>query len=369
MADDRHEPNPAERILATPDLAGAVKTESFKLFLDQMPIAIVIAELKDAEVIIYANPEFETVAGQSIESVLGRPWEALAGQTAPLAGAMPPVAASIDAAIVASKDFVGTFKVERGSPGASVIDVYSNVISDNDGTPSYRLAAFVDVGRHPDQRREDYEQRLREKDVLLFELQHRVKNNLQLIMALMRMEIRNAQGRETAASFERLAGRIEAVKVLYALLSEHQGEEEVDLGAYLSEIAAAVLRSHAVPGIRLNLQVDTYPVSVNVAMPAGLVVNELLTNALKHAFVGRSDGTIRLQSLADGEGCRVVIADDGVGLPPGVTWPEPGRLSALIVQSLRENARADIETHSEPGRGFQVKILFRRANAAPTPIN
>jgi two-component sensor histidine kinase len=95
----------------------------------------------------------------------------------------------------------------------------------------------------------------------------------------------------------------------------------------------------------------------------------LLTNALKHAFVGRSDGTIRLQSLADGEGCRVVIADDGVGLPPGVTWPEPGRLSALIVQSLRENARADIETHSEPGRGFQVKILFRRANAAPTPIN
>jgi len=369
MADDLHELNPAERILATPDLAGAVKTESFKLFLDQMPIAIAIAELKDAEVIIYANPEFENVAGQSVESVLGQPWEALAGQTAPLAGATPPVAASIDAAIVESKDFVGTFKVERESPGAAVIDVYSHVISDNDGTPSYRLAAFVDVGRHPLQRREDYEQRLREKDVLLCELQHRVKNNLQLIMALMRMEIRNAQGRETAASFERLAGRIEAVKVLYALLSEHQGHEEVDLGAYLSEIAAAVLRSYAVPGIRLNLQVDTYPVSVNVAMPAGLVVNELLTNALKHAFVGRSDGTIRLQSLADGEGCRVVIADDGVGLPPGVIWPAHGRLSALIVQSLRENARADIETHSEPGRGFQVKITFRRAHAAPSPIN
>jgi len=369
MADDLHEVNPAEAILATPDLAHAVRTESFKLFLDQIPIALVIAELKDAEVIIYANPEFENVTGQSIESVLGRPWDALADRTVPVRGADGASAASIDAAIVESKDFVGTFKLERDHPGAAVIDVYSNVINDNDGTPSYRLAAFVDVGRHPAQRREEYEQRLREKDILLFEIQHRVKNNLQLVMALMRMEIRNAQGREAAAPFERLAGRIEAVQVLYALLAKHQGEEEVDLGAYLSEIAAAVLRSHGIEGIRLELQVDTYPVSVNVAMPAGLVVNELLTNALKHAFVGRSSGIIRLQSLADREGCRVVVSDDGVGMPADVVWPEPGRLSALIVQSLRENARADIQIESRPGRGFQVAITFRRSHVLPTRTN
>jgi two-component sensor histidine kinase len=61
------------------------------------------------------------------------------------------------------------------------------------------------------------------------------------------------------------------------------------------------MRSHAVEGIRLDLKVDTYPVSVNVAMPAGLVVNELLTNALKHAFVGRDGGTITLPSLVDVE--------------------------------------------------------------------
>jgi len=369
MADDLHEVNPAKGLLATPNLADAVNTDSFKLFLDQIPIALVIAELKDAEVIIYANPEFENVTGQSIESVLGRPWDALADQAVPVGCAVDPGAASIDAAIVEFKDFVGTFKLEREQPGASVIDVYSNVISDNDGTPSYRLAAFVDVGHHPEQIREDYEQRLREKDLLLFEIQHRVKNNLQLVMALMRMEIRKAQGREAATQFERLAGRIEAVQVLYALLAKHQGEEEVDLGAYLSEIAAAVLRSHGVEGIRLDLQVDSYPVSVDVAMPAGLVVNELLTNALKHAFVGRSTGSIRLQSLVDGEGCRVVVADDGVGLPSNVVWPEPGRLSALIVQSLRENAGAHIHTQSAPGSGFRVTIMFRRANAVPGAAN
>ena len=80
-------------------------------------------------------------------------------------------------------------------------------------------------------------------------------------------------------------------------MSEGAQGDEIDLGVYLSQIASAVMRSHAVEGIRLDLKVDTYPVSVNVAMPTGLVVNELLTNALKHAFAGRDGGTITLHSL------------------------------------------------------------------------
>jgi two-component sensor histidine kinase len=100
-------------------------------------------------------------------------------------------------------------------------------------------------------------------------------------------------------------------------------------------------------------------------MPTGLVVNELLTNALKHAFVGRDRGTITLHSLADGNGCRVVIADDGAGLPEGVEWPKRGKLSALIVRSLRENAKADLKVESSPGKGTRVIIVFTRAASAP----
>lgn len=69
--------------------------------------------------------------------------------------------------------------------------------------------------------------------------------------------------------------------------------------------------AHASEGIRLDLKVDTWPVSINVAMPTGLVVNELLTNALKHAFTGRDGGTITLHSLVDEKGCCVVVADNG----------------------------------------------------------
>ena len=118
-------------------------------------------------------------------------------------------------------------------------------------------------------------------------------------------------------------------------------------------------------GVRLELRVDTWPVSIDVAMPAGLVVNELMTNALKHAFVGRAGGTISLQCTNQPSGCRVVVADDGVGLPVGVTWPRPGKLSALIVRSLHQNAKAHIEIQSAPGEGSRVTIVFSSIDAAP----
>ena len=123
--------------------------------------------------------------------------------------------------------------------------------------------------------------------------------------------------------------------------------------------------AHAVEGISLDLKVDSYPVSVNVALPIGMVANELLTNALKHAFVGRSGGTITLRSQSNIGGCSVTIADDGVGLPDGVEWPKRGKLSELIVRSLRQNANADLQVESHPGHGTRAKITFTRVDSAP----
>jgi PAS domain S-box-containing protein len=359
MTDDE-QAEQVETLLATPNLAGALESEQFRRFLDQVPIAMVVAEMQGRERIVYANPEFEKLSGQIAAAIVGGPWSRLSGRSE-----SDGVARELGAAITESGDFVGTFKIERTGHTPAVVDAYSNIIEDDDGTPSYRLAALVDVGVRDQTQREEFEQRIREKDTLLQEIQHRVKNNLQMITALMRIEARNARGRMDTAPFDRLAGRIEAIQLLYASLSDQGKGDEIDLGVYLSVIAASVMRSHAVEGIRLDLKVDAYPVSVNVAMPTGLVVNELLTNALKHAFTGRDGGTITLHSLSDGHGCRVIVADDGVGLPDGIEWPKRGKLGALIVQSLRENAKAGLEVESSPGHGMRVTIVFTRAASAP----
>lgn len=349
-----------EALVATPDLADALESEQFRRFLDQVPIAIIVSQMEADERIVYVNPEFERVSGLTAADLEGSPWSVLSFHSSDPASDI-----TLGRAIAEGSDFLGTFLLAGEAADEQRVDAYSNVIETEQGVPAYRFAALVKVSLHKQEERDELEKRIREKDALLMEVQHRVKNNLQMITALMRIEARNADGLIDTAPFQRLAGRIEAIKILYALLDPSSEASEVDLGVYLSDVAAAVLHAHAVEGVRLELKVDAYPVSVNVAMPAGLVVNELLTNALKHAFVGRPGGTITLESVSDGNGCRVTVADNGVGLPEGIDWPKRGKLSALIVQSLRENAKAQVQVTSVPGQGMRVTLIFTRAAAAP----
>ena len=346
-----------EKLLETPDLATALESEQFKKFLDQVPIAIAVSDLSGNERVVYANPEFEKLSGLEAAALTRQNWGALLGT-----GIRRQKDRSLAKAVVEETDFIGTFRLERAEQ-PPLVDVYSNLIEDDNGKLCFRLVALVDVTAHGEADDGSPEVRVHEKDTLLRELQHRVKNNLQMITALIRMETRNATVSDQKR-FERLAGRVDALAILYQTLAADEQKDEIDLGVYLSQIASAVMASHAVEGIRLDMKVDTYPVSIDVAMPTGLVVNELLTNSLKHAFEGRDGGTITLHSIVDGDGCRVVIADDGVGLPEGETWPKPGKLGALIARSLTENAKAQFDVRSSAGKGTKVTIAFKRSVAS-----
>ena len=273
---------------------------------------------------------------------------------------------SLGEAVQTDQEYIGTFTIDRDGNCVDV-DAWSNTIESDDGEPMFRLVALASVAQRDRTAGEEYDQLLHDKDVLLRELQHRVKNNLQMITALIRMEARNVLDGATGERFDRLAGRVQALALLYDLLAGQGTDDGIDLGVYLSQVASSVMQAHAVEGIRLDLKVDTWPVSINVAMPTGLVVNELMTNALKHAFVGREGGTITLSGLVSDTGCRVVIADDGVGLAEGQTWPQSGKLSAVIAQSLKQNAKAELEIHSAPNEGVRVTIFFAREAAEPTP--
>ncbi len=355
MTSTSDESEKVERLVESPGLAQALESDRFKKFLDHVPMAIAVSELPEPEFIVYANPEFERVSGLEVSALERQNWDILQGNAVDGPGSL-----SLFDAILEGSDRVGLFEM-HGRDGPVLVDLHSNVIEDDAGIPTHRLVALVGpASSEPDPL--SLEARIREKDTQLRELQHRVKNNLQMITALIRLETRNAETVDPNG-FERLAGRVGSLALLYDTLALGNHEDEIDLGAYLSQIATAVMASHAVEGIRLDLRVDSYPVSINVAMPTGLVVNELLTNALKHAFHGRDGGTITLHSLVDEEGCRVTVADDGVGLPEGETWPKRGRLGALIAESLRQNANAGLEVMSSADSGTRVTITFSRSAA------
>ena len=349
--------NPVGGMLEAADVAVALGSDRFKHVLDQAPIGIAVAELGGKELVVYANAEMERLTGLAVDAMVGKTWEVLSGMDgADGAGSI------LSRAIVEDSDHIGVFSIVRD--GASVrLDAWSNQIEDDDGVPVYRLVALAARASYPDDELESLERTLAVKDLQLRELQHRVKNNLQMITSLIRFEARGMPDNAAGERFDRLAGRVGALALLYRSLGDTDGAQTVDLGVYLSEIATGVMRAHAVEGIRLDIKVDTWPVSINVAMPAGLVVNELLTNSLKHAFQGRDGGTLTMHSLVDHSGCRVVVADDGVGLPTGKSWPTPGKMSALFIRSLVQNANASLEVTSHPGSGVAVEIRFARADA------
>jgi PAS domain S-box-containing protein len=348
-----------EQLLEVPSLAEALESDRFKQFLDHVPFAVAVSELHPSERLVYANLEFERLTGLAVEEIHGKRWSSLLRSvTANNDGR------ALSQAIMEDDEYIGEFAVQRADATITV-DAWSNAIQDDNGVERFRLLALADIGRRVETDRESLERTIREKDTLLRELQHRVKNNLQMVTALIRLEARNLPEKASGERFDRLAGRVEALALLYSLLSEETGDGSIDLGVYLSQVASAVMKAHAIEGVRLDLKVDTWPVSINVAMPTGLVVNELLTNALKHAFAGRDGGTITLHSLVDEAGCRVIVADDGVGFPEGINWPQPGKLAALIVESLRQNAKAQVDVKASKGKGVRVAIFFARASATP----
>lgn len=360
--EDNKDSKDVEQLLASPGLADALESDRFKQFLDHVPVAIAVAELHPSEAITYCNFEFERLTGQAAAKIQGNDWKVLPGVATPRGDDTP-----LGEAVQSDEEYVGTFTIDHGGKQVDV-DAWSNTIESDEGVPMFRLVALASTGHRNRSAVDQDDQLLRDKDVLLRELQHRVKNNLQMITALIRMEARNVVDGETGERFDRLAGRIHSLALLYDLLAGGGTDDGIDLGVYLSQVASSVMQAHSVEGIRLNLKVDTWPVSINVAMPTGLVVNELMTNALKHAFVGRDGGTITVSSLVNDSGCRVVVADDGVGLPEGATWPQSGKLGAVIAQSLKQNAKAKLDVCSAPNEGLRVEIFFAREAAEPHTV-
>ncbi|MCP9630705.1 PAS domain-containing protein [Rhodopseudomonas palustris] len=350
-------------ILGSSEIAVAIENDRYKHLLDNVPVAVAVSRgSADAQRIAYINKAFEALLELSPADVEGQSWtclDTLVSEDDP--------ARTLGAAIRVGEDFLGVFRPLAPSDRVLIVQAYASVIESEDGPESFRIAALVDVGGRERAQIERFETQIRERDTLMRELQHRVKNNLQLVTALVRLEARSAAEGETVA-LARLASRIDALTALYRILSaENAGGNDIDLGQYLSDVTEAVMQANGRDEVAYEVSTVYCPLSVNIAMPAGLLVNEMLTNALKYAFVGRSGGRIKVICSVEAGRVSVVVSDDGVGLPEGLEWPSPRKLGALILQTLKENARnVAFEAKTIRGQGTWFTLSFD-AVATPAP--
>jgi len=318
----------------------------------QLPFSLTIADLEqDDEPLVYVNRGFERMSGYASSAIIGRNCRFLQGEKTDT-GTVEQLAKAVrertdvDATIYNYRANGEGFwnrlvmgpldesKVEEEGDEASNEKSTSNGKADNEGKPRYFVGIQYDLG----QTRGETEQEAMDRQ--LSEVQHRVKNHLSMVVGLIRLQAGKAKGEEPAEGvFDTLSRRVEALQLLYQEMSEAGSAKATDktipLGAYLGRIAAALNHIDGRQGIKVNFNSDTLSVETETAARIGLIVSEVLTNSLQHAFEGRSDGTIEVQARLLTHGVlRISLEDDGVGMAEGHEWPEKGNLGAKIVRML-----------------------------------
>ncbi len=197
-----------------------------------------------------------------------------------------------------------------------------------------------------------------EKATLLKELQHRVKNSLGIMASLIGIEAGKARNDDVRATLETLESRVSALALLYDMLYDSGGIDQVPLASYLESVVASAASSLGADarGIRLRCDLASASIDMRRAVSLGLAVNELVTDCLKYAFPEGRTGLVRVSLRLEAGYYVVVVADDGVGLPPGFE-PESGHGFGLkLVSLLSRQLGAEFVIESKRGSSFTLRI-------------
>lgn len=198
---------------------------------------------------------------------------------------------------------------------------------------------------------------LREKDILLRELHHRVKNNMQVIYSLLNLQANHAGDPAAREMFRETQRRIRSMALVHEQLYQSPNLSQINFDSYLDHLSSHLFQSCGVSSQRVKFkrQSQNLFLDVNTAIPLGMIYNELLTNALKHAFPDDKEGEIKviLGRVGD-DHAFLEVADNGVGLPQDFSLEDNRTLGLQIVQTLCQQIRAEIKIDRTQGTSFKI---------------
>jgi PAS domain S-box-containing protein len=205
---------------------------------------------------------------------------------------------------------------------------------------------------------------LREKEVLLKEIHHRVKNNMQVISSLVALQAEELQDAATRAVLMDLTHRVRSMAMVHEKLYQSVDLARVEFAGYARSLLNYLWRAHgtAASGVRLAMDLEPVSLAVNEAVPCGLILNELVSNALKHAFCGGAGGEVAVSLCCDEESRIVLrVRDNGAGLPPGFDWRQARSLGLRLVQMLAGQLHAAVDVSAAGGTEFAIRFGGHKA--------
>ncbi|RVG73180.1 sensor histidine kinase [Sinorhizobium meliloti] len=277
--------------------------------------------------------------------------------------AMPKLESLLTATASGSAN-IEAYEIDLKRPGQKTRQLVLNAQTLDDGDIDHirLLLAIVDVtdARAEARIKDDL---IRDKAVLLQEVQHRVANSLQIIASVLMQSARRVQSEEARGHLRNAHHRVMSIAALQQQLSTSLGGK-VELRAYFTQLSRSLGASMIADPDRLSIQVtvDDSVVDADVSVSMGLIVTELVINALKHAFPDERNGVIVIDYRSSGNDWTLSIADNGIGVPRGNDAPKAG-LGTGIVEALVKNLNGEIEL-SDAGPGAVVTISHRES-AAP----
>jgi PAS domain S-box-containing protein len=269
---------------------------------------------------------------------------------------------------MSARGFVTRMEIEfRRKDGSIFYHQMSARRIDIDGVP-----CMVIVGRDiTDQKRADEQLRasLEEKTILLKEVHHRVKNNLQIISSLLELQSDFIADEESRKFIRESRSRIASMALVHEKLYQSESVASINLGDYIESLTHYLFSTFVKDTERIGLTVDVedVPLAIDEAIPCGLVVNELVSNAFKHAFPQDEQGEIAVRCRCEEDGMiTLTVSDNGVGLPPGFDMGNSESLGLQLVTMLVKQLRGSIRLDTEKG-GTTVMVSFPGQQSRTAP--
>jgi two-component sensor histidine kinase len=224
------------------------------------------------------------------------------------------------------------------------------------GGRRYLIENFLDITERK-RAEEQVQASLQEKEVLLKEIHHRVKNNLQVISSLLYLRSKNIEDQEALEMFQDSQNRVRSMALVHERLYQSKDLARIDFAEYVRSLTNYLFRSYGVHSnvIQLKVNMDDASLGVDTAVPCGLMLNELISNSLKHAFPDGREGEVRIELRSDNNSeFTLIVSDDGVGFPQDLDFRDAQSLGLQLVNNLVAQLKGTIELDGSGGTAFKI---------------
>ncbi|KKL59849.1 hypothetical protein LCGC14_2211190, partial [marine sediment metagenome] len=250
------------------------------------------------------------------------------------------------------------FEVEQET-GIAHLDMKLDPESAPDGTVQSVVGISRDITEHK-KAEEKIEKALDEKKVLLAEVHHRTKNNMAIMTALMDMQLRRVENPEARECLEENLLRIKSLALVHDNLYQSKDFSKPDVKEYIESLASNISSSSFAKGSDINIRTDVDDIALDLKqlLPIGLLINELATNSIKHAFKQKGSGDIIITLVSDGPNNMLRVSDNGTGLPEGFDYDTTKTLGLKLIDILTKQIKGSLDMRNS--NGLTVTIKFER---------